>query len=163
MIYSAWAIYAVITDRPIDYYTYVIASYAFRHGVDPYSASDEVYNTIGTTLGLPNWGGHYVYSPLTALVVWPLTLLPPRLGATDLAAHQRLSILRSRITAWCEYPILEEKTDSGRLVGFPADIGQYESRSSVGVCLALHGRSTVLLAASQRDRRGSPTGDWGMA
>lgn len=74
----------VATDRPIDYYTYVIASYGFGHGVNPYSASDTVYDTIGRVLGLPSrdGAGHYLYSPLTALVVWPLLLLSPRVGAT---------------------------------------------------------------------------------
>ena len=64
-----------------DYYTYVIAAIALSHGQNIYVASASDYAHIGMQYGLPCWGYPYLYSPLSALIAWPLTLIPLRLGA----------------------------------------------------------------------------------
>ena len=64
-----------------DYYTYVIAAIALSHGQNIYVASLSDYAHIGMQYGVPCWGYPYLYSPLSALIAWPLTLIPLRLGA----------------------------------------------------------------------------------
>lgn len=82
VLYGSWTVFVVVTDRPIDFYTYEIAAYAFARGQNIYGASEAVYATLASQTGVPGWGGHgYVYPPFTALLAWPLTLLPVRLGA----------------------------------------------------------------------------------
>ena len=82
VLYGSWTVFVVVTDRPIDFYTYEIAAYAFARGQNIYGASEAVYATLASQVGVPGWGGHgYVYPPFTALLAWPLTLLPVRLGA----------------------------------------------------------------------------------
>ena len=79
--YSGWTAFVVATDRPVDYYTYAIAAYAFTHGIDIYATPEEGYDPIATRLGITVFMTPYLYPPLTAMVVWPLTLIPLHEGA----------------------------------------------------------------------------------
>jgi hypothetical protein len=80
-LYSSYSAYLVVNDMPTDYYCYVVAAYAFSHGINIYPEPDETYYAIARQLGIPYVPTPYVYPPFTALVVWPLTLLPLRVGA----------------------------------------------------------------------------------
>ncbi|MGA2240403.1 MAG: glycosyltransferase family 87 protein [Candidatus Bathyarchaeia archaeon] len=64
-----------------DYYTYAIAAIALSHGQNIYLASPIDYTHIAMQYGIPCWTPGYLYSPLSALIAWPLTLIPLRLGA----------------------------------------------------------------------------------
>ena len=76
----AWGTYEALKGG-CDYYTYVIAAIALSHGQDIYVASLSDYAHIGMQYGVPCWGYPYLYSPLSALIAWPLTLIPLRVGA----------------------------------------------------------------------------------
>ena len=78
--YAVLTAFIVLTDRPIDYYTYVIAAYAFMHGQGASLQSEGTYTIIAAKLGIPTFN-RYAYPPLTSLVVWPLTILPLQIGA----------------------------------------------------------------------------------
>jgi len=65
----------------VDYYTYAIAAYAFTHGIGIYATPEEGYDPIATRLGITVFMTPYLYPPLTAMVVWPLTLIPLHEGA----------------------------------------------------------------------------------
>ncbi|NJP07570.1 MAG: DUF2029 domain-containing protein [Chloroflexaceae bacterium] len=77
--YAAWSVFVVYTDRPLDYYVYVIAADVLGRGENIYQLTD--YAPIAERLGITNYTSPYQYPPLTALLVWPLLLLPLRLGA----------------------------------------------------------------------------------
>ncbi len=80
LFYAAWTGFVVVTDRPLDYYVYVIAADAFAHGENIYVLPDS-YDLIAGRLGITNYTQPYLYPLLTALLVRPLLLLPLRLGA----------------------------------------------------------------------------------
>jgi hypothetical protein len=80
--YFAWSVAIVTTDRPIDYYTYLIAAYALSHGINIYLAPSAVYNRIAIELGILEWASPgYLYQLPTAMMVLPLTFVPLRIGA----------------------------------------------------------------------------------
>jgi hypothetical protein len=82
LVYSIRTISVVAAGVTGDFYAYVIAAYGFAHGKDMYVASLHSYDLIASALGIRSYGGTYVYPPLTAIFVWPLTLLPLDVGAT---------------------------------------------------------------------------------
>jgi hypothetical protein len=80
--YFAWSAVIVTTDRPIDYYTYLIAAYALSHGINIYLAPSAVYDRIAIELGILEWASPgYLYQLPTAMMVLPLTAVPLRIGA----------------------------------------------------------------------------------
>ena len=81
LFYAAWTGFVVVTDRPLDYYAYLIAADAFTHGENIYLLPNESYAPIAERLGIINYAPPYRYPLLTALLVWPLLLVPLRLGA----------------------------------------------------------------------------------
>jgi Glycosyltransferase family 87 len=98
VIYTAWTGFVVTTDRPHDYYLCVIAAHAFGNGANIYTAAGDpgdhlqqaivrndvqvYYRKIAGELGMNIWvPPPYQYPILTALVVYPLTFLPLRVGA----------------------------------------------------------------------------------
>jgi hypothetical protein len=64
-----------------DYYTYILATIALSHGQNIYVASSNDYAHIAIQHAIPCYGYPYLYSTLPAITVWPLTLIPLRLGA----------------------------------------------------------------------------------
>ena len=81
VIYMAWTGFVVTTDKPLDYYVYVISAHAFGNGENIYSAIGNRYGDIARQLGITNYTSPYQYPILTALVVYPLTFLQFRVGA----------------------------------------------------------------------------------
>jgi hypothetical protein len=79
--FSGWTAFVVVTDNPVDYYTYVIAAYALTHGINIYLTPDVGYDALAAKLGITTYATPYAYPPLTAMIVWPLTFLPLRIGA----------------------------------------------------------------------------------
>jgi hypothetical protein len=76
----AWGANEALTGG-CDYYTYIIAAIALSHGQNIYLASASDYAHIAMQYSIPCWAYPYLYSPLPAIIAWPLTLIPPRLGA----------------------------------------------------------------------------------
>jgi len=86
-VYAGWIGYQFVRNKLIDFNVYYISAAGFRQGVDIYALARE----HGTT-NLPQWARlaaehgidfythPYLYPPLTAQIVLPLTLLPPRLA-----------------------------------------------------------------------------------
>jgi hypothetical protein len=81
LVHGALAAYAVRTDRPLDYYAYVVAARSFAAGDNAYRATLEGNAARARALHLPTEAPPYLYPTLTALVVTPLSFLPPRVGA----------------------------------------------------------------------------------
>jgi hypothetical protein len=101
VIYIAWTGFVVTTDRTLDYYVYVIAAHAFGNGENIYTAIGDPYSKIAQELGITNstspWYLHYQYPILTALVVYPLTFLPLRVGAAIWVGLSGLAALASSL------------------------------------------------------------------
>lgn len=81
LVHGTWATYVVATDRPLDYYAYVVASRAFADGENAYLSPPESTAARARRLGIPTEAPPYLYPTLTALVVAPLSFLPSRVGA----------------------------------------------------------------------------------
>lgn len=90
-----WTCFIVATDRPLDYYAYVIAAHAFGNGIDIYKASEDVYNRTAHELGIVDYALLYMYPILTALVVYPLTFLKLHVGAALWVGLNGLATLAS--------------------------------------------------------------------
>lgn len=81
IVYSGWTLFIVLTDRSRTYYMYVIAANAFAHSQNIYLAGYNTYSLIANKLGIIIFDTPYYDPLLTALVVWPITALPLRVGA----------------------------------------------------------------------------------
>ena len=80
-LYLGWTIFVVATNRPVDYYTYLVAARALSRGENIYLASSGTYTTTAAQLGITTSIPVYRYPLLSAIVVWPLTQLPLQAGA----------------------------------------------------------------------------------
>lgn len=58
---------------------YYLAAYGFAHGADVYGEVD--WARLAQETHVTNYAPPYRYPPLTAQLVWPLTMLSPRLAA----------------------------------------------------------------------------------
>ena len=88
LLYAGWIGYVVIRDKPVDFYTYYIAAYGFHRGKDIYQvtpgfkgATRTLWAELAQELRITNYAIPYLYPPLAAELIWPLTLLPPRWAA----------------------------------------------------------------------------------
>jgi hypothetical protein len=73
------SLFVINHDKPIDFYCYYLTSYGFSHGVNMYN--DVSWEQLAYEVGINHYGTPYRYPPLTAELVWPLTLLSPRFAA----------------------------------------------------------------------------------
>jgi hypothetical protein len=78
-LYTGWIIFVINHDKPIDFYCYYLTSYGFSNGVNMYN--DVSWEQLAYGVGINHYGTPYRYPPLTAELVWPLTLLSPRFAA----------------------------------------------------------------------------------
>lgn len=98
ILYTIWIGYVVHQDKPLDFYVYYMAAYGFAHGWDVYAMGQDysgtnrpLWSQLAEETHIQNYAPPYRYPPLTALLVWPLTLLAPApaaalwLGVTALA------------------------------------------------------------------------------
>jgi hypothetical protein len=88
VVYASWIGYVLYQDRPLDFYTYYLASYGFAHGMNIYELqggengqASQMWASLAAATGVTWYAPAYLYPPLTALIVWPLTGLPPRWAA----------------------------------------------------------------------------------
>jgi len=79
LLYAGWTGYVISRDKPIDFYLYYLAAYGFAHGYDVYG--NVSWAQLAQETHVPDYAPPYRYPPLTAQLVWPLTLLQPRLAA----------------------------------------------------------------------------------
>jgi hypothetical protein len=84
LLYTGWIGYVAGQDKPLDFYVYYSAAYGFAHGINMYGAigaNATAWANLAQTLQIHNYTLPYLYPPLTAMLAWPLTLLPPRWAA----------------------------------------------------------------------------------
>ncbi|MBI5877740.1 MAG: DUF2029 domain-containing protein [Chloroflexi bacterium] len=81
VVMAGWTAFVVSTDRPLDYYTYVIAADVLSRGENVFTMAEADYTPVARRLGITNYAPPYRYPLLTALAVLPLTYLPLRIGA----------------------------------------------------------------------------------
>ncbi len=81
ILYGGWSVYAVTRNKGTDYYVYYMAAYGFAHGYDVYENAPGLWEQLANQTGVQDYAPPYRYPPLTALVNWPLTFLPPRIAA----------------------------------------------------------------------------------
>jgi hypothetical protein len=79
LLYAGWTGYVLSRDKPIDFYLYYLAAYGFAHRYDVYG--NVSWAQLAQQTQVPDYAPPYRYPPLTAQLVWPLTLLQPRLAA----------------------------------------------------------------------------------
>jgi hypothetical protein len=87
LLYLGWIGYVLRHDKPLDFYLYYIASAGFAQGVDIYSLGADYgqkgdeWAVLARQVGVTNYAPPYRYPPLPAELIYPLTLLPPRIAA----------------------------------------------------------------------------------
>jgi len=84
-LYAGWIGYQVMRDKLYDFNIYYIAADGFHQGVDIYGLAEEYsganrprWAELAARHGIEYYAPPYRYPPLTAQLVLPLTLLPPR-------------------------------------------------------------------------------------
>jgi len=89
MLYAGWIGYQVVRDKLYDFNLYYIAAAEFHQGVDVYALARDHQGTnrprwaeLAALRGIEYYAPPYRYPPLTAQLVLPLTLLPPRVAGT---------------------------------------------------------------------------------
>jgi alpha-1,2-mannosyltransferase len=103
-LYGATIVYTLARGKAVDFSLYYLAAYGFAHGDDVYRAGAQrdadghaVWEHLADAAGIVAYAPPYRYPPLTAVLVWPLTFLPPR-GATILwLAASALALI---VSAW---------------------------------------------------------------
>ena len=88
-LYAGWIGHQVTRNKLYDFNLYYVAARGFRNGVDIYAlASDYTgvnspqWAELAAQYGVEHYAPPYRYPPLTAQLVMPLTLLPPRVAGT---------------------------------------------------------------------------------
>jgi hypothetical protein len=78
--YLAFAAVLAWRRIPIDYPVYFMAAAGFSRGGNVYAWSGPDYDAVAAEYGLTRYTAPYLYSPLTALVVWPALGWPFEVG-----------------------------------------------------------------------------------
>ena len=97
LLYAGWSGYTVSRDKPGDFYLYYLAAGAFLRGQNAYALSGPAWNELAAEMGVPTYDPPYHYPPLTAVLIAPLTLLPPRPAAIFWLA---CSTITAVVAAW---------------------------------------------------------------
>lgn len=95
VLYAAWIGYVMARDKPCDFYLYYLAAYGFAQEEDVYGEVD--WMRLAQETHITRYASPYRYPPLTAQLVWPLILLPPRLAALIWLSASALAFIAS---AW---------------------------------------------------------------
>lgn len=95
VLYAAWIGYVIARDKPCDFYLYYLAAYGLAQEKDIYGEVD--WAQLAQETRVTNYAPPYRYPPLTAQLVWPLILLPPRLAALVWLSASALAFIAS---AW---------------------------------------------------------------
>ena len=75
LLYTGWITYVIAADRPLDFYTYLLAAAAFAQGEDPYTMSSAAQDMLAGQMGVTHFARVYRYPPHTALLLLPLLQL----------------------------------------------------------------------------------------
>ncbi len=78
VVQVGWMIAVVGANKGTDFYVYYLAAEALKRGWNVYELDFSTWQSLATQMDVPHHSFPYLYSPLTALIVRPLTLLPPR-------------------------------------------------------------------------------------
>ncbi len=97
LLYAGWIGVVVSRDKPLDFYVYYLAAGAFLRGQNAYEISDPAWDNLAAEMKVTNYTRPYRYPPLTAGLVAPLTILPPRMAA---ALWLALSAVAAVAGAW---------------------------------------------------------------
>jgi hypothetical protein len=81
VVYGAWTAYVVRTNRPVDYFVYLIGADALARGVNIYDAPRATYDQLAAQRGITNYEGGFQYPLWMALLLRPLLQLPLQIGA----------------------------------------------------------------------------------
>ncbi|MCG6534040.1 MAG: DUF2029 domain-containing protein [Syntrophales bacterium LBB04] len=81
LLYLGFTRFAVLHDKPLDYYVYLIAAHTLGSSENIYTLPLSRYELIAQQLGIVTKAAPYVYPILTALLIFPLSFLPLRIGA----------------------------------------------------------------------------------
>lgn len=72
--------YCVTHNKGIDFYTYFIASTGFHEGMRVYLMDWSGFKALADSLKISIFAFPYYYPPLTAQIIFPLILLPPKVA-----------------------------------------------------------------------------------
>jgi glycosyl transferase family 87 len=82
VFYGAWTAFVVATNRPVDFYVYVIGASGLSRGIDIYNAPRSTYDQLAAEFGISNYEGAFQYPLFTALIVRLLSFLPLKVMAS---------------------------------------------------------------------------------
>lgn len=97
LLYMGLTGFVVLNNKPLDYYMYVISSHALGNGENIYALPASTYERIALQLGIVTKTTPYGYPTFTALLIYPLSLLPLRFGAAIWIGLSGLAALFSGI------------------------------------------------------------------
>lgn len=91
-----WAVGVVVANKGTDFYLYYLAAEALKRGWDIYSLYPAEWQQLAIEMKVPHYVTPYLYPPLLATLIQPLTLLPPRYA---FAIWSGINVLTVLITA----------------------------------------------------------------
>jgi len=104
MLYAGWIGYQVVRNKLYDFNLYYIAADGLHQGVDVYALARDYSDAnrprwaeLAARHGIEYYAPPYRYPPLTAQLVLPLTLLPPRVAGTIWMALTAATFI---VSAW---------------------------------------------------------------
>lgn len=106
IVQMGWAAVVVTANKGTDFYSYYVAANALRRGQDIYNLDAADWQSLTNEAGVPHYAPPYLYPPLTALLVSPLIILPPRHAFAVWSALNALvllaaALLLSQMVAGC--------------------------------------------------------------
>ena len=97
LLYMGFMGYVIYNDKPLDYYMFVISAHALANGENIYALPASTYERIASQLGIVTKTTPYGNFTFTAMLIYPLSLLPLRLGAAIWVGLSGLAALFSGI------------------------------------------------------------------
>lgn len=94
---AGWATAIVMANKGTDFYLYYLAAEALKRGWDIYSLYPGEWQRLAIEVKVPHYVTPYLYPPLLATLIQPLTLLPPRYA---FAVWSGINVLIVLITAF---------------------------------------------------------------
>ncbi|MDW8068959.1 MAG: glycosyltransferase family 87 protein [Anaerolineae bacterium] len=96
VVEAGWAAVVVMANKGTDFYLYYLAAEALKRGQDIYSLDATEWQRLAIEVNVPHYVTPYLYPPLLATLIQPLTLLPPRFA---FAIWSGINVLVVLITA----------------------------------------------------------------
>ena len=79
VVYACWLAYAILADRPLDFYVYYLASETIARGNSPYTITDTNWDALASELGVTNYTRPYRYPPHVAVLLLLFRPLGPKI------------------------------------------------------------------------------------